>query len=56
MAQNAANHSPSPGGEGRGEGGRITDFVASSIFTSPTENIEEAFFNLRLTRCPVRDA
>ena len=28
MAQNAANNSPSPGGEGRGEGGCITDFVA----------------------------
>ncbi len=27
MAQNTANNSPSPGGEGRGEGGRITDFV-----------------------------
>jgi hypothetical protein len=31
MVQNAANHSPSPGGEGRGEGGRRSWFQGQTL-------------------------
>ena len=36
MAQSAANDSPYPGGEGRGEGGRITNFVTIPETTCST--------------------
>jgi hypothetical protein len=46
MAQNAANDSPSPGGEGRGEGGRITDFVVvPAARQNDDENLPDSIFS-----------
>jgi len=45
MAQNAANNSPSPGGEGRGEGGRITDFVVIRRGKTTTEDLLDSIFS-----------